>query len=64
MKNINSKKLADKLRNIEVNLGIAASLMEAVKDSCSHHDYINQELIIKMALKKHYDAIETISLMY
>lgn len=64
MQRINSKKLANKLRNIEINLGIVASLLEIVKDSCSYHDYVNQELLIKLALKKHYDAIETISLMY
>ena len=49
---------------IEGELANANSLMEVVKDSCEHNQYMDQEFVIKIALRKYYNVMEKLSDLY
>ena len=57
-------KLIDKLRNIESEAVTVASIIELIKDSCCYKDYTNHEIVADIALKKQYQLIEKISVLY
>lgn len=57
-------KLIKKLQDIESEAITVAAILEIIKDSCSNNDYTNQEIVAEIALKKQYQIIENISILY
>jgi len=57
-------KLTKKLQDIESDAITVAAIIEIIKDSCSNNDYTNQKIVAEIALKKQYQIIENISILY
>lgn len=58
------EKTYEKLREIESKMSKVAALINTVKNSCDFCEYTDESIVLEIAIKMQFEAIEELSVIF